>query len=167
MKGQRLPKMSDLEVNMRKGEDYIIFCKDIVSKAFGVCRWKCMASQKMFQDFISPSFEAFVILCYDNIYEWASSDDENKSTTTKWKYTSSSRNGRANGGWKKEAFDRLKIWYSKVVKDRQENKEFDKKLMDELGLLKDGKEKQKNNLAMIDIEDPDNDFGDFSKFAAV
>jgi len=84
--------MEELEVNMRDGEDYMVFCKCIVSKAFGVCHWKFMATQKLFTDFISPSFEAFVLLCYDNIYKWASSDDENRSAKTKWKYTSS-KNG--------------------------------------------------------------------------
>ena len=53
------------------------------------------------------------------------------------------------------------------MKDKEEYKEFDQKLMEELGLLKDRQEKWRNSLAMIDIEDPDDDFGDFSKFAAV
>jgi len=40
IKGEELPQMRELEVKMRAGSEYIIFCKFIVSKvskAFGVC----------------------------------------------------------------------------------------------------------------------------------
>ena len=158
--------MVDLEVEMRAGEEYIVFCKSIVSKAFGVCRWKCLASQKLFCEFISPSFEAFVLLCYENIYEWATCNNDNRTTMAKWKYTSTSRSGRANGGWKDEAFVRLSTLYAKVKKDREANKEFDQKLMDELGFLGGEQGKKKKNLT-IEVDDPDDDFGDYNKFAAV
>ena len=158
--------MTALEVQMRAGSEYIIFCKFIISKAFGVCRWKCLASQKPFREFISPSFEAFVLLCYENIYDWASSDNDNRATLAKWKYTSTSRSGRANGGWKEEAFVRLGTLYAKVKKDREDHKEFDQKLMDELEFLDKENKRQKKNMN-IEVDDPEDDFADFNMFTAV
>ena len=64
-KKQEMPDFDELEVNMNAGVAFMDFCMFILSRAFGVCRWKCLASRKVLRDFISPSFEAFVILCYE------------------------------------------------------------------------------------------------------
>jgi len=51
-------------------------------------------------------------------------------------------------------------------KDREDHKEFDQKLMDELGFLDKDKKKQKQNMT-IEVDDPEDDFGDFNMFTAV
>ena len=87
-----------------------------------MAKWKSRVAIEKLSDFVLPLFEAFVLLSYENYYDYINSkcDLEQEGCQVKqFKYTSDARLGGRNKGWTKEGIERYNECHRHIVEDRK------------------------------------------------
>ena len=141
----RFPKTEDLCTKLGKGRAnkklYTIFATKILPLAEGKTQWKNSSKGQGFTKFVTPSTEAFALLCIKNnitrvcyLVENENTDeykklskDEKRLKLPGTAYTAEGGNAKKiGGGWKDHALDDFIKVHETVVKDRKKlGKKFD------------------------------------------
>ena len=120
---ESLPNIKEVITKLRSdGDTYGKFCKMIMPRAYGISKWKAKVTEKPIQGFMSKSFEAFVLLAYENVMYSVTS--EGNSTTYKYTKNNNNMTGR-NNGWSFEAIDRFNELHGRIERDRIDHPGFD------------------------------------------
>ena len=170
-----LPDCNKLTSQMRACPEYIEFCKIILRCCYGVNRWKAKVANTKICNFVQPSFEAFALLCYENVYETYKDYDDNDrmvenqevigSEKRKFKYTMDSRLSGQNKGWPPEAVLRYNKLRQMVIQSRIDNQDFDNDFLDNARDEQKGRKRKKKkdiNEVVILAENDINDAVDWN-----
>ena len=177
---EKLPDLYDIKENLRNSKHYERFCTTMVKRAFGIAKWKEKSLEKPMRDFISVSFEAFVLVAYENVYEVykdgipdvkEAEPEVGVDGTKKRKpnhdfvYTNDARCSKRNGGWKSTAYVKMNEYLCRIRKDREENRKFDEAMLKKLARKTRAKQTEEESaIAQIVIQ---HDFGGNINWAEV
>ena len=146
----------DLVAELRGGENYKKFIRQVLKPAYGVGKWKSRVALEKFSDYVLPSFEAFVLLSYENYYEYYNNKcdlDQEGLMMKQFKYTKDARLGGKNKGWSKEGIERYNELHKRIVDDRKPNESFDEDFLEEerqfLGKRKRAKSSHDEDVGLI------------------
>lgn len=150
--GIELSEIDVLFEGMRKTYEYDTYCMRILKRAYGVTKWNSRVTEYKISDFVTPSFESFVLLCYENCYEAVekaekveqNEDSRSKGRTRKvFKWTSDARLTGRGRGWPSDAIRRYNTINEKVIESRRENTYWDENFLQDRKLEKENKKKRK------------------------
>ena len=106
-----------------------MFCKSIFKQCYGVMKWKHKVMEEKISDFMMPSFEAFVLLAYENYYKSYTAEVVEGVAKPPFKYTSRSCSSPRNKGWPAEAIAQYNALHMRIIADRRANANFDKEFL--------------------------------------
>ena len=142
--GNALPSSDSLAMRMRMNPvQYILFCHYVLKYAYGVYKWKARVYNNPIVDFVTSSFEAFILLAYENCYELFNEDIQGGNVERRYKYTSDSKLAGKYKGWPVKAIKRYNVIHSAVRLDRSKNKQFDENFIELMSEKKRAKRKRR------------------------
>ena len=147
-----LSDLQDLLLNLRKAKGYGIFLDRIVGWAYGIHCWKEKIVNKKVSSFELPSFEAFVLLGYENCYDTYMDEDQCGKKLKVFKWTASHMRSTKNQGWPEEAIERYNDFFKRIVADRglDTSRTFEEAFMMEMRDKYSSKKREKQkNQAMV------------------
>ena len=110
-----LPGVTDLDVKLNN-EAFIYFMEFVLPKIAGAKGWQEeMCSNPLSDTKITPSDEAFALLCCKNMWDkWNADDSTTMSRHNQGKYTSSGTN-RKYGGWSEQGLRRFNELFREAI----------------------------------------------------
>ena len=139
----------------------------VLKRGFGIVRWKQRCTNKKMSEFVKPSFEAFMLLAYENCYETYKKDGLGGGPR-KFKWTSDRKFSSRNKGWPDEAIVRYNDLHARIVVDRNENKDdFDVTFMEEMSKKYSKKRKPTENSGAVPKKQAVNDLNTGIDWASV
>lgn len=126
-----IPECDEVIAGLQTLDVYAYFCQTIFKQCYGVTKWKMNVTEAKISHFVTPSFEAFVLLACDNCYLPFTHDvnHEPGSDRPPFKYTCHNQATPRNKGWPDEAIQKYNKLHARVVKDRKDNCEFDNEFL--------------------------------------
>lgn len=154
----KLPDLEDIINNMRSSDEYWRFCETVMRQCFGCSKWRARSQTHVMSTFLRPSFEAFVLLAYENVYGHYKARQDGETVVQPFKYTANSVGSRRNQGWPNHAIERYNDYVTMIKKDRLANVQKERDFMDRMKVKFGSKKRKLVTLSIEEIPTAVNDF---------
>ena len=112
-------KLQDVLDGRRNRESFHWFLDEVASVVVGTLVYDQVKCVKLPSEWITPSLEAFSILCLENYYEMIKSEVNKEEKKSRAKWTSEGRGSRKFQGWNQDGIRRYNVLMERVRLDRR------------------------------------------------
>jgi hypothetical protein len=112
--------LSSILAGRREQKSFHWFLDEIASVVVGTSVFDQVKCVKLPSEWLSPSLEAFSLLCIENYFERMKGKANQDEKISEPKWTAEGRGSRKHQGWKQEGIRRYNVLVNKVRSDRNE-----------------------------------------------
>ena len=112
--------LSSILAGRREQKSFHWFLDEIASVVVGTSVFDQVKCVKLPSEWLSPSLEAFSLLCIENYFERMKGKANQDEKISEPKWTAEGRGSRKHQGWKQEGIRRYNVLVDKVRSDRNE-----------------------------------------------